>query len=259
MSDCLSNTPLVSVVMPAHNSARYIGEAIASVRAQTYASWELLVVDDASSDDTFNIVSSAAHEDSRIVVFRLEENIGAAEARNYALERAKGECVAFLDSDDTWLPNKLETQLAAMEASSSDLCYTSYAIVDEEGVKAKKDYIVPAHIDFEGLLCENVIDCSTVLVKAQLLGKDAFSSNYAHEDYVLWLSLLSSGAKVVGCTEVLANWRFHQGSRSYDKVKAAAGRWKIYREALGLSFGKSLACMKKYALAGFRKYYGGDR
>lgn len=259
MSDFRTDKPLVTVIMPAHDSVRYIGEAVASVRSQSYTNWELIIVDDASIDGTLNAAKSAAEDDPRITVLRLDENLGAAASRNFALEQAMGDYIAFIDSDDAWLPQKLETQLAAIDSTSSDLCYTSYAIVDEDGHKTKRDYIVPEHIDFEGLLCENVIDCSTVLVKASLLGKDAFSSIYAHEDYVLWLSLLSSGVKVVGCTEVLANWRFHQGSRSYDKLKSAAGRWTIYRKALGLSFGKSIVCMKEYALAGYRKYYGGGK
>ena len=245
------NEPKISVIMPAYNAAAYIEEAIRSVAHQTFGDWELIVVDDCSKDETVQIVTTLAGEDSRIhLICRAENSGGAAIVRNQAIAMARGEYVAFLDSDDAWLPEKLEHQLSVI--GDHALCYTSYAIMDAAGEQSRPDYLVPASVTFESLLNENVIGCSTVLMRRELA---KFETEYFHEDFILWLSLLRDGNTAVGCPEVLSKWRLIETSRSFNKFKAAKNRWRIYRGYLHLPLLTSLKAFLNYMFAGLRKYF----
>lgn len=250
------NDPKVSVIMPAYNAARFVETAIRSVMAQTLTQWELLVLDDGSQDDTCAIVSCLAAEDPRIHLIPNEKNMGVAETRNRGFELCRGEYVALLDSDDLWLPEKLQQQVEKMERENADFSYCAYNIIDVDGNIAKSDYHVPQYVDFDGLLRENVICCSTVMLRRELTKTHRFDEQYYHEDYILWLDLLRAGCKGVGCTDILAQWRFVANSRSFDKLRSAQYRWQIYRKYLGLPFFKSVAMFARYALAGLRKYHG---
>ncbi len=245
---------LVSVIMPAYNAEDYIEEAIRSVMAQTVTDWELFVLDDGSTDHTCAIVEALEKEDFRVRLLRNEKNLGAANTRNRGFELSRGRYVALLDSDDAWKPEKLETQIALLEKTGADFTYCSYAIVDAKGDPAKGDYIVPVEISFESLLRENCIGCSTVLLKQEVVEKHRFTPNFFHEDYVLWLQLLQAGLRGVGCTQVLASWRYIATSRSFDKKNAAKNRWRIYRDYLKLPLWKSAWAFCGYALAGLKKY-----
>lgn len=245
---------LVSVIIPAYNAGQYIGRAIASVQAQTHTEWELIISDDSSSDNTCEIAERLAKEDPRIRLVKSKINRGAAAARNAGVSAGKGEYIAFLDADDTWQPDKLEVQLQRLRKSGAALCYTSYAIVNSAGEKIRADYIVPEKTDYEALLRENVIGCSTVLISAELAKAHPFEKGFYHEDYVLWLRLLKQEIRVIGCPEVLANWCWRENSRSYDKWNSMKKRWRIYRKAMGLPFGKSAGYLFCYAVAGLRKY-----
>lgn len=246
----------VSVVMPAYNAERYIETAIRSVKAQTFTDWELIIIDDGSKDSSVEIIERLAEEDSRIKFFRNDENMGVAKTRNRGMKLSCGKYVAFLDSDDIWYPNKLDAQLTRMKEAGADISYSSYAIVNALGEQVKSDYIVPETINFNGLLCENVIGCSTVVLTAQIANKYCFDSKYYHEDYVLWLQLLREGYRACGNTEVLVDWRYIENSRSFDKRKGAKYRWFIYRHYLDLPFHKSAWVFCCYVSAGIRKYFG---
>lgn len=248
--------PIVSVIMPAYNAGAYIEVAIRSVMAQTVQDWELLVLDDGSSDDTCAVVQRLAEEDQRVKLIRNPENLGAAQTRNRGFTLSVGEYVALLDSDDVWMPEKLEKQLAEMEQKGADFSCTSYAVIDGDGNQAKTDYLVPENIDYDRLLWENVIGCSTVVLRRELIEKHQFCPDYFHEDYVLWLQLLQQGYRAIGCTQVLAQWRYIATSRSFNKVKSARNRWKIYRNYLKLPLLQSIRLFCAYAVAGFRKYAG---
>lgn len=244
----------VSVIMPAYNAASTIEESIRSVMAQTYAAWELLVIDDGSADNTCAIVERLAVEDERIHLLRNPQNCGVAQTRNRGLALCNHSYAAFLDSDDVWHPNKLAVQVQTAEQQQADLVYTSYAIVDADSAPCKEPYLVPAQIDFHGLLKENVIGCSTVLMTAAVAAQYRFLSDFYHEDYCLWLDILRDGHKAVGCTEVLTNWRLIAHSRSFDKKNGARNRWRIYRRHLGFSVIRSLRYFAVYAWRGFKKY-----
>ncbi len=246
--------PLVSVIMPAYNCELYIEKAIRSVMDQSFVDWELIVIDDGSKDSTRNIIGRLASEDDRIIFMPNEKNIGVANTRNRGIEISRGRYIAFLDSDDIWCTDKLKLQLERLEESGADLCYCSYSIIDADGGKAKSDYIVPADLDFNDLLKENYIGCSTVMFSRRTLGGHRFLVDYYHEDYVLWLELLQNGAIAVGCVEPLVKWRLIRNSRSFDKRRSAAYRWDIYRKHLHLSWLRSSTLFVIYAFNGVRKY-----
>lgn len=252
--DKLNKLPLVSVVMPAYNGARFIEAAIRSVMAQTMPEWELLVLDDGSADNTCAIAEGLAAEDARIRLLPNEENMGVARTRNRGISLCRGRYVAFLDCDDCWLPHKLELQLERMRQTGAGLCYCSYGIMDQHGERSRRDYLVPETVDLKGLLRENVIGCSTVVLDLERLGDVRFRTDFYHEDYVLWLTLLQEDCLAAGCPEVLARWRLVENSRSFNKIHAAKSRWNIFRKCMGMSVGESLAAMVPYMLAGLRKY-----
>lgn len=256
MDPCTKNKirTTVSVIIPAYNAAAYIEQAIRSVMAQTYTDWELLVIDDCSTDGTYAIAQRLAAEEPRIRLIRNEKNSGVAATRNYGLELCGGAYVAFLDSDDVWHPDKLACQIQKAQQEQAALVYTSYAIVDAQGQPCKKPYRVPEHIDFKALLKENVIGCSTVLLAAPVAKAHRFKTGFYHEDYCLWLDILQDGHKAVGCTEILTDWRLIINSRSFDKKNGARNRWAIYRRHLHFSFFKSLRYFTAYAWRGVLKY-----
>ena len=247
-------SPAVSVVMPAYNCERYIEEAVRSVMAQTVSDWELIVIDDGSTDSTCDVVRRLMTEEPRITLHQNPENMGVAKTRNRGLAMSRGKYVALLDSDDVWHPEKLEKQICQMECTHADLAYCSYAMIDDDGKPCKQPYIVPDKISFESLLKENVIGCSTVVLSSAVAGKYRFASDFYHEDYCLWLNILRDVYKTVGCADVLVNWRYIAGSRSFDKKNSTIKRWKIYREYLNLSAPKSMWLFLAYAVHGVKKY-----
>lgn len=246
--------PKISVIMPAYNAERFVEAAIRSVMDQTVADWELLVLDDGSSDGTCAIIESLAAQDGRIRVLPNEKNMGVARTRNRGLDLARGRYIALLDSDDVWHPDKLENQLALAKNTGAGLLYSAYTIVDSCGNPSKGVYPVPQAVDFRGLLKENVIGCSTVMLDADQIAGYRFRTDFYHEDYVLWLQILQDGFLAAGCRESLVDWRFLENSRSFDKRKSAKNRWRIYRHCLGLSPLKSGWYFVQYACRGVRKY-----
>lgn len=247
-------TPTVTVIMPSYNVAPYIEGSVRSVIAQTFADWELLIIDDCSKDNSYDIACSLAESDERIRVLRNEKNSGVSKTRNYGISLAQGKYIALLDSDDQWCEEKLEKQLALLKKERAQICYTSYAMHSDKGEQVHNDYIVPAATDYKKMLLTNVIGCSTVVLPSDIAKKHPFDETYYHEDYVLWLDLMREGCKAVGCTEVLVKYCVRSDSRSAQKVSSAKKRWQIYRKHLKLDIFKSSYYMMRYAIAGLRKY-----
>ena len=244
---------LVSVIMPAYNAEKYIEEAISSVVSQTHENWELLILDDCSTDRTVEIAERFAGLDARIRLLRNPQNMGVAKTRNRGLDLAQGEWIALLDSDDVWHRDKLEKQLVIAGHSGADIIYCSYAMISESGVHLS-DFLVPAATDYEAMLRKSVLSCSTVLLRRLALSGHRFSQAYYHEDYVFWLELLKAGYSAVGCPEVLADYRLVRGSRSSDKRNAARNRWVVYRRVEKLPLGKSVAVFAAYARNALQKH-----
>ena len=250
----MKDTPIVSVIMPAYNAERYIEEAIRSVQAQTMEKWELVVVDDRSTDGTAGLIRNLADQDSRIRPIFSQINRGAAGSRNLALDMCQGQYVAFLDADDLWYPQKLEKQLEKARETGADIIYASYAMIDEQGKQCYTDFIVEETTDLKAMLNCNTIGCSTVMMKAKALSGQSFVSEFYHEDYVMWLSLLKAGCTAVGVRDILVDYRVARGSRSFNKLKSARNRWRVYRDYLKLPLIPSVKAMAGYAINGLKKY-----
>ena len=196
-------TPLVSVIMPAYNAASFIEEAIGSVIAQTVTDWELVVIDDRSTDDTFAMAQRCVADDPRIRLLKNDTNMGVAKTRNRGIALSNGQYIAFLDSDDVWRGDKLEKQLEKVKKTGAGICYCSYGIIGASGEKVKADYLVPETARYEDILKENYIQCSAMLIRADIVKKFLFNTEYFHEDYILGLDMLRTGEIAVGCREML--------------------------------------------------------
>lgn len=246
--------PTVSVIMPAYNAEEYISEAVESVIGQSHEDWELIVLDDCSVDDTAAIICGYAEQDPRIKYYRNEHNVGVARTRNNGFALAKGEWIAFLDSDDVWHPSKLEKQLSLAADSGADLIYCSYSLYDVQTGRKKKDYVVPVATSYKQMLYENVIGCSTVLMKKSITDNYVFDSSFSHEDYALWLQLLRNGYTARGIKEVLVDYKVIKNSRSFNKLKSAKNRFNIYRKGQSLSPIRSVYAFCRYSVNGVRKH-----
>ena len=249
-----SREPLVSVIMPAYNSAAYIHRAITSVQNQTMPDWELLVIDDASTDETAWLVHILAKEDPRIKLHTNVVNKGTADSRNLGMELSRGSFIAFLDSDDIWHPQKLEQQIAFALQKHADLVCCAYDYINVNGKRSPGFSQIPKQITLEQMLQNNVIGCSTVLITREIAAQFRFSSQYHFEDYVFWLSMLQSGKQLYGITDVLVDYQIRKNSRSNSKLLCAIHRWRVYRQFLGFSQIKSFYYLIRYTAAGIRKH-----
>lgn len=265
--------PLVSIVMPAYNAAATIRQSIESVFAQTYPNWELLVVDDSSSDGTAEIVLGYI-EDRRVHLIRGPGRAGAAGARNVALSHATGDLVAFLDSDDVWLPEKLDRQLRFMRETRAGLVFSAYWRMDGSGERLLSKVKVPVDVDYDRLLRSNCIGCLTAMYDRRLFPSQRMpdvashareswlcrqlGGRIGHEDYAFWLSLLKSelGREpefALGMSEPLARYRISASSLSGNKARAAAFQWLVYRHVERLNWARAAWNFLHYAWHGLRK------
>ena len=245
----------VSIIMPVYNASGTIRDAVDSVLRQTYQNYELIIIEDCSKDDSLSIVRSYEQADSRIRVIENPENKGVAFSRNAGVQAADGDYIALLDSDDVWLENKLEQQIELLEKTKAQFTCASYDFIDEAGQPLLRPHLVPDVIDFQTILKENIVLCSSVCVEASLLKEHPFHRDYLHEDYVLWLELFRIPVLVAADRQVLTHYRLIKGSRSYNKLRAAASRWRIYREFLGMNIFRSLYYFAQYTINGIKKYY----
>lgn len=247
--------PFVSVVMPNYNGARFVEKAIRCVQEQTYPHFELIIVDDCSTDHSPELIEAMAAKDPRIRLIRSPENHGVAVTRNMGIAEAKGDYIALFDNDDLWEKSKLARQVA-LAGKGADIAYCSYDFVDENDASIKKPFVVPAKTNFRKMLVSSVISCSTAFIRADLLKAHPFNPEYYHEDYVLWMELLKlPKIKALGDPKVLMHYRQVSGSRSNKKGNAAKERWHIYREFLDMNLFSSALAFAGYAIKGVMKYY----
>ena len=243
----------VTIIMPSYDSEKFIIESIESVLVQTYSNWELIIVDDCSPDDSNKIITKYVDSDGRIKLIKLQKNSGPAVARNTAIEAASGRYIAFLDSDDVWLPNKLETQINFMHDNDLAFTYSSYRLVGEDnehlGVFITKD-----KISYFDMLKTCSVGCLTAIYDTKKIGKQYMPLILKRQDYGLWLKILKLIGETKGISEPLATYRIRKNSVSSNKVKAAKYQWKIYRDIEKLSFLKSLYYFVFYAYNGVTKY-----
>lgn len=244
---------LVSVIMPVHNAEKYLDESIGSVLRQTYPHWELLIVDDCSTDKSPAIIAGYATQDSRIRCYQTSSPSGSpCVPRNRGIEAAKGRFIAFLDSDDCWLPTKLEEQLPLFEMPDVGIVYSDYEKMTEKGERNQRVVKSPMCVDYRQLLLGNVIGCLTAVYDTAKVGKVYFE-NHSHEDYILWLSILKQGYVARNSGKVSACYRVREHSVSSNKWKALSWQWDIYRNVEKIGFLKAAYCFVHYAYKAFRK------
>jgi len=221
------NIPLVSVIMPAYNAAATIAESISSVLAQTYQLWELIIVNDASTDNTWEIITNFAKEDSRVIIYTNRHNSGVAATRNVAMEKARGKYFAFLDSDDLWLPQKLDKQLRFMQEANAMISYTATSYINTAGQMSGHILRAERNLSYKQLLRMNLMSCSSVMVCCDVMRP--FPSSIMHEDYAVWLHILKEVNQAHGLDEPLLVYRMGSNSKSANRINSAVMIYRTYR------------------------------
>lgn len=247
------HTPLVSIVTPVYNSADFLPETLESIRMQTFKDFEHLIVDDGSTDKSSSILERYASQDARIRIIRLKGNSGPAKARNTAIEEARGRFIAFVDSDDVWLPQKLELQLSFMAKKKSPVSFTSYFKMTEEGLDTGGIVKAKPTVTYKDLLRSNFIGCSTAIYDTQKVGKVFMPNILKRQDYGLWLEITKSGNVAHGISEPLVRYRIRENSVSSNKFLAAKYHWKVLREVENLNLAKAFFYFTQYAYYGICK------
>ena len=244
---------LVSIVTPVYNSEKFISETIDSIQNQTYKHWELILVDDCSSDNSYDIISKYIKYDKRIRYIKLEKNSGAAVSRNTGIKNAKGRFIAFLDSDDIWLPEKLEKQVKYMLDKKIGFTFTSYRYMKEDGTKTNKVAKAPYKIDYNGLLKNTIIGCSTVVLDRQIVGDFLMPLVRKGQDTATWLMILRNQKYAYGIEEILVDYRLVGNSLSSNKIKALKRTWNIYRSVEKINVFKSTYVFCFYVFNAIKK------
>lgn len=233
---------LISIIVPVYNVEKYIGETIDCVAAQTYENWELLLVEDCSSDTTPTVIERYMEktQDHRIRLIRLSSNNGAARARNRGLQEAKGRYIAYLDADDLWEPEKLEKELEFMRQKNAAFVFTGYEFADEKGRGTGKVVRVPETLNYEQALSNTTIFTTTVMFDTEKISREKLEMPAVKsEDTALWFRILRGGYVAYGLDENLARYRRAGTSLSSNKLEALRRIWNLYRRSEGLSIADS--------------------
>lgn len=253
MEKNIDRDKLVSIITPAYKAAGYIPQTIRSVLDQTYPNWEMIIVDDCSPDNTAEVIRLASAEDPRIHLVQLEKNGGPASARNAGLEQARGRWIAFLDSDDLWMPTKLESSLAFAAKDNIGFLHTGYRRITLDG-KLTGEYIKPpALLSYKNLLGNTAIATSTVMIDKDQCGEFRMHKAY-YDDFVCWLEITKRGIMAHGLDMDLMRYRVVPNSVSRNKIKSAFEVWKTYREIERLNFIDSLWYLLNYSIRAVIKY-----
>lgn len=233
---------LISIIVPVYHAEKYIRETMDCVRKQTFQNWELLLVEDCGKDNTANVIRQYMEEqkDERIRLFEQPENMGAAKARNRALQEAEGRFIAYLDADDLWEPCKLEKELKFLYEKEAVFVFTGYEFADEKGSGLGKVVHVPESLNYKQALKNTTIFTSTVMFDTARISKEQLiMPMIKSEDTALWWSILRSGITAYGLDENLVRYRRGGKSLSSNKIEAIRRIWNLYRKAERLSVPKS--------------------
>jgi glycosyltransferase involved in cell wall biosynthesis len=245
---------LVSIVTPTYNSAKYIVETITSVQKQTYANWEMIIVDDASSDDTEKIIKEIQKTDSRIQFFKLAQNSGSGVARNKGIEKATGNYLTFIDADDIWFPTFVEKSITTIKNTKTPFVFSSYKRSNEDLKFIYSDFIVPKKVTYTDILKTNSISCLTAFLDVKILGKKFMPKIRKRQDMGLWLQYLKDIPYAYGIQEPQAIYRIRENSLSRKKADLLKYQWEFYREVERLSISQSVYYMFQWMCRGFMKY-----
>ena len=229
---------LVSIIVPVYNTERFIRETMDCVLAQTWQEWELLLVEDGSTDGTVALIERYIEEtgEHRIRLIRQPENMGAARARNRGLKEARGRYIAYLDADDLWVPEKLELQLKFMAEKEAAFSFTGYEFADEHGKGTGKVVRVPETLCYRQALSNTTIFTTTVMFDTERIPKELLEMPVIKsEDTALWWKVLRNGYTAYGLDENLVRYRRAGKSLSSNKLEALRRIWNLYRQAEGMN------------------------
>lgn len=246
---------LVSVIIPMYNAEKYIIDCLNSVFNQSYKNYEVIVVDDCSTDNSFQLVKDMQDGRDNLILLKNEKNLNVAETRNVGIKKAKGKWIAFLDADDVWMPEKMEKQMLALKENDSKLSYTSIEFIDDDGNETGKSFKIKPTVNYKSLLKQNIICLSSSVVEKELCLKYPFKNPEVHEDFIFWLEILKNEkTNPIGLTECLTKYRLTNASKSRNKLKSAKMTYKTYKKA-GLNFFKAHYNLLFYIIRSLKKYH----
>lgn len=252
------SSDLVSIITPMYKGGAFVGETIRSVQQQTYPNWEMIIVDDCSPDGGAGIaeVRKYAEKDGRIRLIVSPVNKGSSGARNIALHEAKGKYVAFLDSDDIWFPDLLESQLAFIEKTKAVIAFASYRRIGEDGDEVLEPFIVPTKVGYKDILKSNPIPCLTTLYNREVVGEQYFREELKslRDDYAFWLEMLKKVDYAYGNPKILAAYRLVSSSVTRNRRKLMKPHFLIYYKVEKLGLVRSVYYFFCWAIRGFFKY-----
>ena len=237
---------LVSIITPTFNAEKYIRATLQSVENQSYQKWEMILVDDASTDQTVSIIEEFAQKNTRIKLFQLAKNSGNGYARNVALERAAGKYIAFLDADDLWFPEKLKKQIQFLKTNNLPFTFSFYDCIDEEGNSLNRRVEAPLNLTYNQLFFCNYVGNLTAIYDVDYFGKITLEASQKRQDWRLWLTILKQIKTTKPVSEPLAFYRIRKDSISSSKVKLIKHNFGVYREFHGYNFVFSVLLMIRF-------------
>lgn len=245
--------PTVSVITPCYNGAKYLSDCIESVLSQTYEDWEMLIIDDCSTDNSVEIIREYSHRDHRIKCITNNKASGSpAIPRNIGIENALGRYIAFLDCDDLWHTAKLEEQLKVIKAQKCAMVFSNYEKISACGKSSRRIVQAPSIVDIKQMYYGNPIGCLTVMLDTAITGKIQFKKMH-HEDCIAWIDILSRFGTAYNTNTVLAKYRETENSISRNKFRILLWQWHIYRKVFNFNILKSAYYYLQYAYNGYKK------
>jgi len=244
---------LVSVIMPSYNTERFIAKSIDSVLNQTYANWELIISDGPSNDNTAAIVNNYCEQDQRIRLITPTKHINIAEARFTSIQNSKGRYLAFLDSDDIWVNDKLEKQVKFMQDHHYAFTYGDYEIIDSNGQRTGKTIRNGGVVDYNKYLRNTILGCGSVMLDKEQVEQIIQPADDVNDDMGLWCSILRKGIKAYPLDEVLYQYRIRNDGASSHRLKMVKSVWNVYRKQEKLSWVKSVFCFLGYGFNAIKK------
>lgn len=245
----------VSIITPVYNAERFLFQTAESVLKQSYQNWEWILVDDCSSDNSWNILETLRDQDTRIRIFKNKENLRSGKTRNFAIQQAEGRFIAFLDADDLWHADKLALQIPFMVDNNYYFSHTSYGYLDENGHQIKSTLHVSKWVNYQDLLKRTEISCLTAVYDAEKIGKHYMSEHALKQDYALWLSILRTGVKSYGLDIELAYYRQVKGSSTNKKHKLILKHISFLKDTQGFSTTKAIYYTAYWMINGFIRYF----
>ena len=251
----MKTQPTVSIITPLYNGARFLSQTIESVLKQTFADWEMLIINDGSTDNSEAIALSYFEKDERIQVFS-QQNAGSASARNNGIRRAEGRYIALLDADDLWEEDFLESQLKLLDEKQCQLVYSAHKRIDADNNEILKPFFPPQKVTYKDMLKTCSITCLTALYDTVPYGKIYLHEEFRslRDDYVYWLDILKLCKVAYGNNKILGSYRILNNSVSRSKRKVIIPQYKVYRKAEGLNVVESLYYLCQWAVRGYFKY-----